>query len=179
MPSADSEKRSGKDREYYLKNREKIIEKKQKISRGKSRKNRERRREYYLKNREKISENDRKYREVNREKIEDYRKAYREANREAIREKDKKYCEANREKIKEYHRERYRKNSELYKEDSARRRKLNSPENPRNGRWTEEEIAILIDNQGMTNMQFAFLLQRSYQSVSYQINRLRKAGIIV
>jgi len=80
MPSKDTEESKEKQRQYYLKNRDK------KLKQAK---------EYREKNKDKIKE----YQQKNKDKI----KEYRETNKEKKKEYDKEYRETNKDKIKEYH----------------------------------------------------------------------------
>jgi len=68
-------------REYYLKNRERII----KYSREYKLKNPEQKREYYLKNRERIIKYSREYKLKNKEKVAAYSRAHRPESRERSR----------------------------------------------------------------------------------------------
>lgn len=92
--------------------------------------------EYYQKNKERILETCRIYRESNKEKVRLYRKNYREKNKEKIlnksreynnknKEKRKKYFDENKEKIKLYKKEWTRKNKENKREYDKVYRKVN------------------------------------------------------
>ena len=48
-------------------------------------------RQYYLKNREKLLKNQKEYDEKHKEKIKDYQKNYKKENREKMRERDRQY----------------------------------------------------------------------------------------
>jgi len=94
------------NKEYYLKNRERIEERMREY-RLKNRKyikeyNKEYYKEYYLKNRERIEERRKEYYLKNRKYIKEQHKEYYLKNREYIREQKKEYNLKNRERRKEY-----------------------------------------------------------------------------
>ena len=64
-------------------------------------KNPEKQREYYQKNKERILANNRAYREANQAKISSQRKEYRGKNQEYIKQKQKEYLPVRKERIKE------------------------------------------------------------------------------
>tara|TARA_R110000744_G_scaffold20094_10_gene52758 strand:+ start:761 stop:1582 length:822 start_codon:yes stop_codon:yes gene_type:complete len=120
------EKRKERNKEYYLKNRERIVDyqrgknneyrlkNKERIKeqkRGYYLKNKERYKEDYLKNREQRKEYNKKYYSKNKEHIKEYnsrpkniehRKEYRLKNKEKRAKSQKKYNLKNIDKIKEY-----------------------------------------------------------------------------
>ena len=58
--------------------------------------------EYYVKNKEKIIEQVKEYRLENKEKVTEYQKEYFQKNKDGIRQKKKEYRETNEEQIKRY-----------------------------------------------------------------------------
>lgn len=92
-----------KIREYYIKNRIKILENSKKYSYENREKKAKYRKNYKLKNKDKIREQKRAYYLKNKDKIKAKKNRYE--NREKIKKYHKKYRYENREKIKEYQRE--------------------------------------------------------------------------
>ena len=136
-----------------------------------------------------------RYRELNPEKMRAYWRADYERNREARVEKSRKYREKNPEKHRESVRNWYSKNPEIakessksYRENNPKKGKANNDkttkkhqnliENPKTGPWTKGEEKFLIKNSALPRIELAFLIGRSYFSVSSKIGQLRKAGII-
>jgi hypothetical protein len=79
--------KKAKKKEYYLNNKEKLLEQ---------------RKEYYLNNKEKLLEQRKEYYLNNKEYQKEYQKEYRLNNKEKILEQTKKYYLNNKEKKKEY-----------------------------------------------------------------------------
>jgi len=104
-------------REYYEKNKQKLLEYQKEYREKNKEQIREKQKEYCEDNKEKIREKQKEYRENNREKKKEYyeknkekRKEYLEKNKEKIRQKDKEYYEKNKQKIIERQREYREKN---------------------------------------------------------------------
>ena len=73
MPYTEEEKKEYK-KQYYQKNKEKILEHKKEYYK----KNKEHKKEYYKKNKEKVKESGKEYREQNKEKRKEYDKKYKQ-----------------------------------------------------------------------------------------------------
>ena len=86
--------------EYYVENKEKILEQSKKYKEEHKEKYKEYDIKYREKNEEKIRENKKLYREENKEKIKEQKMKYREENKEAIKERSKKYREEHKENQK-------------------------------------------------------------------------------
>jgi len=82
-------------------------------------------RKYYLKNREKLIEKSKRYREKNKEYYKNYNKKYYEKNKEKIKERSKKYRESNKEKIRLYLKQYYKKNQDIRYEHYKKYKKNN------------------------------------------------------
>ena len=90
MPFKDPEKKKEYDKQYYQKNKEKLLEKAK-----------EQQKIYRQENKDKIKENNEKYRQENKEKIKENNEKYRQENKEKI----KIYYQENKDKIKEQQKE--------------------------------------------------------------------------
>jgi len=88
-------------KEYYLKNKDKILEQQKKYKLKNKEKLIEYRREYYLKNKEKRNEYKKEYCLKNKEKISESKKKYYLENKDKILEQIKEYQLKNKEKISE------------------------------------------------------------------------------
>jgi len=86
--------------EYYVKNKEKIIEQVKEYRLENLEKITERKKEYYQKNKTEILKDCKKYRDNNKDKIKERDKQYRELHHEEKRERDRLYREANREVLR-------------------------------------------------------------------------------
>lgn len=136
------------DREYYKKNRAKIIKRSKDYAEKNKEKVRESQKEYRERNRERITRNKHEYYEANKEQllaksheryvnnidhIREQTKEYRKANADAIKKRKKAYADSHKEQLSEYTRnyreqhaddihrknvERYEANREKYKDSS-------------------------------------------------------------
>jgi hypothetical protein len=88
-------------------------------------KQREWNKQYWLKNKEILTEKRRIYRENNKAKLLEMQKRYRENNSEAIKEKNKKYRQENAGKLKEYSKQYNLENQEKIKQYGRQWRKDN------------------------------------------------------
>ena len=82
-------------KQYYKKNKEKLIKYDK---------------QYRHINKEKIRERGKKYYQKNKELINEYSRQYYQQNKEKLREQNRKYCQINKEMIKERHKKYYQKN---------------------------------------------------------------------
>lgn len=124
----------------------------------------ERQRRYREENLEREAENTRRYREKHREEIAERHRRWREANREELAEKDRRYREENLEVVAERGRRRH----EEYRELSRAMATV-----PRGTRWSSEEDALIMADNGMTMFQKAIELGRTYASVNNRRYELR------
>uniref|UniRef100_A0A6H1ZIK1 Putative homing endonuclease n=1 Tax=viral metagenome TaxID=1070528 RepID=A0A6H1ZIK1_9ZZZZ len=113
-------------RNYYLKNRERILQYRKK---------------YYIKNKEKVNADNEEWKKNNREKMRKYSLDYYYRNKNEIDDKNKKYRELNKDKIKEYGKQYRGKNKDAIKErnriyqiknrdkanESVKRYRINNP----------------------------------------------------
>ena len=97
----NKQKKIQKDKDYYLKNKEKI---------------KEQVKQYRLNNKEKFKEKEKEYRVKNKEKSKEYNKQYRLNNKEKKKQRDKEYYLKNKEKIKEKVKQYRLNNKEKYKD---------------------------------------------------------------
>lgn len=88
-------------KEWYLKNKERLSEKYQKNKKDIL----EKRKEYYEKKKDEISDYNKKYREENLDSLKEYNRNYYDENRDIILERQREYNDLNKDKIKKYQRE--------------------------------------------------------------------------
>ena len=100
--------RKEKQKQYYLKNKEKIKEKHKQYRLKNKEKLLEQKKQYYLKNKEKIKEKHKQYRLKNKEQ----KKQYYLKNKEKIKEREKQWYLKNKEKVNEKQKQYYLKNKE-------------------------------------------------------------------
>lgn len=86
---------------YYIKNKEKILQRQNEYRKRHEIKKREKitKHEYYLKNKERILTRTKKYRQLNKEKVKNQKEKYYKENKNRISLKKKKYYLRNRDKI--------------------------------------------------------------------------------
>ncbi|CAK5086604.1 unnamed protein product [Meloidogyne enterolobii] len=84
-------KKSEYDKEYYRKNKERLIEKSQNYRKQNKEKIIERKRKYNIKNKEKISQTTKTYRQKNKENLKNQAKIYYQNNKEKLNENKRKY----------------------------------------------------------------------------------------
>lgn len=131
-----NEEKNKKDREYRLKNKEKVSEQQKKWYLKNKEKKREYNKKYRLKNKEKIRQQQQRYNEENRDKIQQYY----EENRDKILERSKQYYEDNKEKILE--------SGKLYRENNKDKIKRRDwLYNLKQYNITQEEYYEMFDKQ--------------------------------
>lgn len=101
MSYKDKEKEKQNKREYYLKNRKKLLEQA-----------RERGKKWYRKNRKKVRLQHREYYKNNKEHVSQYHKKWYRINKSRILQRCKKYYQRNKARLQRHHREYNRKNKE-------------------------------------------------------------------
>ena len=108
-------------KEYYQKNRERLLNRAKKNHLGNRERNRKRFKKYSMENKDKITQYNKIYYEENKEKAIEYRKRYYKENGEMVRQKRKQYRKKNIELIKKSAHldkpNRNRKRREKYKTD--------------------------------------------------------------
>ena len=108
---AKKEERAKYQKEYYQKNRERLLRNGKKWREENKEHHNEYCREYNKRNREKVYEHNKKWKKENKERITQYHKRYREANLEELIQYQKEWYEANKDRVLqqqyEYHKERY------------------------------------------------------------------------
>ena len=124
------------------------------------------RRRYYEENRDKVLENRRRYYEENRDKVLENQRRYLEKNRDKVREYQRRYREENR----DYRRALNRANASESQAMSAEMTTV-----PPHTRWTADEDALLMADNGMTVFKKAIHLGRTYSSCRRRRERLRQA----
>ncbi|CAK5084713.1 unnamed protein product [Meloidogyne enterolobii] len=90
------------DKEYYRKNKERMLEKRRNYYEKNKAKELERKRKYREHNKEKINEYQRNYYEINKNKLKNDSKSYYEKNKDTVLKKQKIYKQDNKEKRNEY-----------------------------------------------------------------------------
>ena len=110
------EKRKKQSHEYYLKNKERCIERAKKWYQDNKEKWKEYYRKYYEEHKEELNERERKRYKENKERYKEYYKKYYWENAERIRERQREYARQNKEKIKEYNKTYRQKNREKLNE---------------------------------------------------------------
>ena len=125
--------RKGYNKQYYQKNRDKILKRAKKYQEENIKKVLKYQEEYYIDNKEKILEYHRQYRLNNLEKILEYKNKYYLNNKESILEKCKQYYSGNKEKTlkrgKEYrinHRKEILESKKIYRHKDKFREYINS-----------------------------------------------------
>ena len=89
-------------KEYYKKNRERLLNRAKKNHLGNRERNRKRFKKYYIENKEKMSQDSKEYYIENKEEISKQQKTRYQENGERIREERKQYCKKNKDRIKQY-----------------------------------------------------------------------------
>lgn len=93
--------RKEKKKEYYQKNKEKILENNKKRAEENKEKTKEYLEQYRKNNKEKISQGKKEYHQNNKETIQKKKKIYRKNNKEHIKEHNKEYYKNNKKQITE------------------------------------------------------------------------------
>jgi hypothetical protein len=114
--------------EYYVDNKEKILEQSKKYKEEHKEKYKEYDIKYREKNEEKIRENKKLFYQENKEKLKEQKMKYREENKEAIKERSKKYREEHKENQNKY----YEENKEKIKEQRKKKYQENKIKNNQN-----------------------------------------------
>ena len=125
-----------------------------------------------------VREYTRRYLEENREEERERSRRYLEENRDKERERNRRYREENRDKMLDYKRRYYEENRDILNQGS----KICQVQNTRTSsllaskkgaRYSPEEDALILANNGMTTYQKAIELGRTYASVKARKQHLR------
>lgn len=167
-------------RRYDAENRDKVVERRRRYVEKNRDKIAERRRRYEAENRDKIAEYQRRYYEENRDRIAERERRYREENRDKLAERQRRYAEKNPDKIAERKRRYVEKNRGFINTEAANRMRETRElarmfvTVPPGTRFSPEEDAYLMEDNGMTTYQKAVHLGRPFDSCEVRIRRLRK-----
>ena len=130
---------------------------------------REYNRQYYLKNKERLLEQVKQYQSENKERIAERKKRYRKDNKERIAEKNKQYYQDNKERLAEYNKQYQSENKERIAEQRKQYRKDNKERIAQYYQDNKERLAEYNKQYRSENKERILEYQKKYREENREL----------